>query len=208
MATPTMAQFGNYQKAFDYFNRELFVGKLPQCMLNLSRAAKVRGFYWPARWENAGEKKEGEPTKLAEISLNPDELHRPAKLSMSTLVHEMAHHWQEIFGKPSRSGYHNLEWAHKMISLGLYPSSTGEPGGKMVGDKVTHYIVENGPYERAFNKIPQDILLPWSSFASEKPKQKKPSKNPYQCPVCQSKVWGRPGMSIICGECDEAMEQQ
>jgi hypothetical protein len=31
--------------------------------------------------------------------------------SLSTLVHEMAHLQQNHFGKSSRTGYHNKEWA-------------------------------------------------------------------------------------------------
>ena len=31
----------------------------------------------------------------------------------------MCHQWQQHFGKPSRNGYHNKQWADKMESVGL-----------------------------------------------------------------------------------------
>jgi hypothetical protein len=58
----------------------------------------------------------------------------------------MAHVWQHAHGKPTRNGYHNKEWAAKMDSLGLVPSSTGAPGGKRTGQSVSHYIAAGGPF--------------------------------------------------------------
>jgi hypothetical protein len=36
--------------------------------------------------------------------------------SLSTLFHEKAHLWQHHFGNPSRTGYHNKEWAACMAA--------------------------------------------------------------------------------------------
>ena len=35
------------------------------------------------------------------------------------LVHEMVHLWHHHEGKPSRSGYHNTDWADKMATVGV-----------------------------------------------------------------------------------------
>ena len=85
-----------------------------------------------------------------EIALNPAHFagRTPAEM-LSTLVHEMAHLWQHHFGKPSRSGYHNKEWAAKMREIGLIPTDTGQPGGKDTGQKVTHNIEEGGRFDQA-----------------------------------------------------------
>ena len=40
----------------------------------------------------------------------------------------MTHLEQAHFGKPSRNGYHNKEWADLMERVGLMPSDTGAPG--------------------------------------------------------------------------------
>ena len=62
----------------------------------------------------------------------------------------MVHLWQHHFGKPSRAGYHNKEWAEKMHAVGLHPSDTGQPGGKETGQQMTHYIAPGGPFQAAF----------------------------------------------------------
>ncbi len=61
----------------------------------------------------------------------------------------MCHLWQHHFGTPSRTGYHNKEWAAKMREVGLIPSDTGKPGGKDTGQKVSDYLEEGGRFERA-----------------------------------------------------------
>lgn len=46
-----------------------------------------------------------------------------------------------------------------MIEVGLIPSNTGEVGGKQTGQKMTHYIEENGRYEKVFNRMPKKYFL-------------------------------------------------
>ena len=45
-------------------------------------------------------------------------------------------------------GYHNAEWASKMESVGLVPSTTGAPGGARVGQAVSHYVDGEGRWQR------------------------------------------------------------
>src|SRR5436190_208669 len=104
---PTLEQFTGFQAAFDYFNKRLFGGKLRPCILNFSRGRRFYGFFAPDRWEDSKH-------KCHEITLNPDCLKRPLIASFATLCHEMIHLWQRDFGNPSRSGYHNWQWAEKM----------------------------------------------------------------------------------------------
>ncbi len=54
--------------------------------------------------------------------------------------------WQYRFGKPGRTRYHNEQWATKMESIGLMPSSTGQPGGKRTGDSMADYAIEGGAF--------------------------------------------------------------
>jgi hypothetical protein len=37
------------------------------------------------------------------------------------------------------------------------------------------------------------------------PKARK-NKITYECPDCQARVWGKPNLSIVCGECDSKFE--
>ncbi len=129
---------------------------------------------------------------------------REPRLVISTLVHEMVHLWQQEFGTPSRSGYHNREWAEAMEAVGLMPSDTGLPGGKRTGQRVTHYVVPGGRFEVAFEAMPPGYLLPWTSGAAssgpEKPKSGR-DKVRYRCPGCGTNVWGKPGLMVDCGVC-------
>lgn len=202
-AAPTSSQFTAFQQMFDYFNRTLFGGALPPVILNFSRKANTYGFFAPERWEQ-GEK------VAHEISLNPAYLKtRDQRAVVSTLVHEMAHHWQQELGAPSRRGYHNEEWATKMEEIGLMPSSTAAPGGSRVGYKVSHYIVEGGRFALAYAKMPREYLLPWLCWegaAGAKAKTpRQTSKVKFTCEKCGCNAWGKPNLKLVCGDCDEPM---
>jgi hypothetical protein len=128
----------------------------------------------------------------------------------STLVHEMVHLWQQEFGRPSRTGYHNAEWAAKMDEVGLTPTSTGAPGGARVGQAVTHFIATGGRFAEAFAAMPSKFLLPWSCEELEDGQGKKPAsrnKVKYTCTGCATNVWGKPGLAVVCGDCEEAFEE-
>jgi predicted SprT family Zn-dependent metalloprotease len=140
---PSREQWDALQAQFHFFNAALFEGKLPEPILNMSRHAKSRGFFAPERWQRGGE---ADNAKTHEISLNPDCFNRDQRSIASTLVHEMAHLWQATFGKNASRGYHDKEWALKMETIGLMPSSTGAPGGKRTGKNMTHYIIEGGGF--------------------------------------------------------------
>jgi hypothetical protein len=133
---PTVATYNEFQEAYSYFNESLFDRTLPDCLITLAHQAGSYGYFRCEPFVN----RDGERTD--EISLNPRFFaSRTDRGVLSTLVHEMAHLEQSHFGKPGRTGYHNRQWANKMIHLGLYPSNTGQPGGRETGYSMTHYIV-------------------------------------------------------------------
>jgi SprT-like family. len=200
---PTEHQYCCYRMAFDYFNERLFDNDLPGVMLSFSRKAKTKGFFAKDRWSYENDSL---ISTINEISINPDLLRRPMNEIMSTLVHEMTHLWQQEYGKPSRSTYHNREFADKMEAVGLFTSDTGQPGGKRVGQSISHYIVEGGAFDRAFAEMPETIMFPWMSGEAEKPTQakaKNESKVKYTCPGCNQNAWGKPGLKLGCHACKE-----
>ncbi len=199
---PTIEQWQQYQAAFDYFNKRLFDGQLPACILNFSRhnQNRSRGYFSPDRWH-----KNGQTTH--EINLSPRILTTDEPIqSLSTLVHEMVHLWQQVYGNPPQNCYHNKEWADKMEEVGLVPSTTGEPDGKRTGMCCSHYVQEGGPYARAFEEAPPEIVLPWQPTHEGEGKVKAPpSKVAYRCPACGIKAWGKPGLALKCLACDQPM---
>lgn len=146
--SPTLEVYDELQTAYEHFNRELFDGSLPNCLITLQRAKASLGFFSAQRFTNLF----GELTD--EIAMNPAYFAiRGIKDTLSTLTHEMVHLWQAHYGKPARGRYHNREWAAKMIAIGLMPSYDEKPGGKKVGEHISHYTVTGGRFERAFNRL-------------------------------------------------------
>lgn len=221
----TKKQFTTLNDLFDYYNEMLFNGELKNCLVNMSRHKGAHGFFAPERWK---ESTEGEI--VHEISLNPDTMNRTPKEWQSTLVHEMVHLWQEQTGNTERRGYHGKKFANKMELVGLIASHNGRLGGRRTGQSMTHYVQENGPFEIAFNAIEETQLeglkLPFvpnrqqsnlsaviaglgsgsgdDEDEAPEPKQRLLSgvKIKYEC-SCKNRVWGKPSLNIICGECNE-----
>lgn len=196
------------QTAFNFFNLAIFNNDLPPTVITLQRGKKFRGYFM----SNAFGHRKQANLAAHEIAMNPDEfVGRDDRSILSTLVHEMAHHWQQIFGKPGKGGYHNKEWAHKMIEIGLQPVSIDRPG-EMIGRRVTHDIIPNDTFDNACTEfLSSGYYLVWESRTTifkRSAKKRKPSKVAYTCPVCDAKVWGKPGLSVLCGECQKSLDQQ
>lgn len=261
---PTDELYQSLLEAYEHFNKTLFDGRLPEVIFTVQRQKGVLGYFAPDRWSSM------EGRRCHEIAINPAHLGQSRVIDvLQTLVHEMAHCWQHCFGSPGRGSYHNREWADKMIDIGLQPTSTGLPGGNVVGQQMSDYPITGGPFlltcetlistrsynipwidrrsvpksvrhensahttaeviggqehfEEAAHEVPapagQDTdglsiaelmrmtyaeLLPEESFVPVPPKAR--PKNKYQCPECANRVWGKPDMHIICGDCNAAFE--
>ena len=234
--TPTKSQFEAFESAYNYFNQVLFHYELPPVILNLSRKSKAMGFAAPNRWVKADRTKTVDLSKpeiistssgveMHELSINPEILLLSPIDVYSTLVHEQCHVWQFHCGKPSRNGYHNKEWANKMIEVGLMPSSTGKPGGVITGQQMSDYPIEDGVFLKALSAMPQSFKLPFVSLEAKhkytqlsndinNPSQTTPTSPPkpknkvkYSCQGCNTNIWGKPNINVICGDCDLRFEE-
>ena len=205
----TVQQYREFQEAYDYFNGELWEGKLPQLMVTLQRKPRMAGHFAPERYQHRTE-----TDVIHEIALNPDVfVGQTDEQILDTLVHEMAHVWQQTFGKPGRRGYHNKEWGAEMKRIGLYPSSTGEPGGKEVGEHMSDYIMDGGRFQESCRKLlDRGFRLDWQSRdrsndgggeegEGEEQEPKKKGRIKYTCPGCELNAWAKPDVSLLCGQC-------
>lgn len=221
---PTAQAYGDLNTAYAHFNAALFGGELPGCLITLQRKNGCFGYFCGDRFAH---KEGGEVTD--EIALNPSHFaERSTERTLSTLAHEMVHLWQHHFGKPSRSAYHNKEWAAKMREVGLIPTDTGQPGGKETGQRVTHLIEDGGPFARACAELVGDGYgVAWvensyggGSLAGgeggeddgeegddpDAAKAAAKKKVKYTCPACGINAWGKPGLRLICGEDNQPLE--
>lgn len=200
----TAKHYGTLDKAFDYFNAHLFEGGLPDTIITMNRKKRVRGYFHHDKFQNRTSH-EG----LSEISLNPDEfLERDDLEILSTLVHEMTHLWQAIYGDAPRKGYHDKEFSRKMYSLGLQTSSTGEPDGKPIGQRMSHYILRAGQFEivaKGFTLKEGKILIESLPDPEKEKKEKKKTRYKYTCPECGMAAWAKKSANIACGDCKESM---
>lgn len=144
MKSLSSSYYDFFTTAFDYFNEQLFDNTLPPVIFTVNRKKSLVGCFSFERWVD------GAGVKQHEIGMNPQHISRlPLIEVFQTLVHEMVHEKQFCFGKPSRGGYHNKEWANDMISVGLMPSTTGKPGGKVTGQGMSDYPMPNGKFMKA-----------------------------------------------------------
>ena len=221
----TTIQFKTLDDLYRFYNQAIFGGTLSDCIVNMSRHGGAYGFFAANRWRGENEAKK----IIHEISINPDFMNREDIEWHSTLVHEMCHLWQEDFGKPSRGGYHNRQWADKMVQVGLMPTDTGEPGGKQTGQYVTHYIIPDGRFEQVFKTLSSEDLQnlrlrykPTLAALSAKPvrigssggddggepeagaggddERRSGKRKKYTC-GCGCNVWGKSGLLLKCGLC-------
>jgi predicted SprT family Zn-dependent metalloprotease len=201
--SPTEEAYADFYTAWDYFNGVLFENKLPDCLITMQRAKRSKGFFASERFGH----RQRDTEIVDEIALNPATfLDRTDREIVSTLVHEMVHQWQHHFGKPSRRGYHNKQWAAKMIEVGLVPSHTGEPGGKRTGQSMSHYIEENGLYDTKWKTLAASgFTLNYQDRQAIGVGTIQRTKVCYACPVCSIQVWGKPDLRLICENCNERM---
>jgi len=159
---PTQQTYDELQQAFDHFNETLFLPifghLLPHCIITLQRERRTFGYYSDERFVNRGE-----GGVVDEIAMNPSYFSiRPIEHTLSTLAHEMCHQYQRHFGNPGRRGYHNREWSEMMGRLGLISSSTGQPGGRRVGERMSHYAAPDGPFEQSCAELlTRNFCLSW-----------------------------------------------
>lgn len=143
--TPTMELYEALNKAYDFFNDVLFNGELPPCIISAPRRERrIAGYYR----KGAFVRRKDNNVAIDEIAIN-SLIFENIKEVLQTLVHEMCHLKQAHFGTPSRPGYHNKEFADIMESVGLVASTTGKPGGKKVGQKMSDYPIPDGIFLKA-----------------------------------------------------------
>ena len=147
---PTSETYQCFLYAYNFFSEELFDNSLPKVLFTYQRKNKTMGYASSKRWIDTN------GAFIDELAMNPEYFARYAMIEIfDTLVHEACHIWQFHYGKQSRKGYHNKDWGDKMESIGLYPSSTGRPGGNKTGQRMSDYIIKDGPFIKSCAKLKQ-----------------------------------------------------
>jgi hypothetical protein len=198
----TPIEYSGLQEAYDHFNSELFEGALVDVFVTYQRKARSDGYFASNRFASRHTE-----SPRHELALNPDGfLGCSDKQIVQTLVHEMCHVWQHQYGDPSGGGYHNREWSAKMKTSGLYPSSTGMPGGRETGHSMSDYIIPGDRFDQSYDKL---AATGWRLNLESAPRAGVPgntnSKTKFTCEQCQQNAWGKPNLFVICGLCGSIM---
>jgi len=194
---PTKIAYTSLRQAYDFFNRQLFGNSLPHCLITMHKKGNSYGYF---AFRKFGTLDGGEVTD--EICLNPKRfLKGELRDSLSTLVHEMVHLQQYHFGKPSRRGYHNKQWGVMMDAVGLTPSDSGRPGGKRTGQRMSHYIVDDGSYDIACAKFLKAGVDFYADIWPEGERRERRLKTKYTCPDCGLNAWAKPNAELDCHKC-------
>jgi SprT-like family len=197
------------EAAFNHFNDALFGGRLPPCLITVSsKDARSMGYFANERFAQS----DGSAI-LDNINMGPLFFDRGSRAVLSTLVHEMTHLEQFRFGTPSRGGYHNTAWGALMRRVGLEPSNTGAPGGKTTGQQMSHYVIDGGPFDVAYDALIRsgwNDILPVDIWRTGIGKKKKPgaTRVKYTCPSCDLNAWAKPDARFACVDCAELMLPQ
>lgn len=205
---PTREMYDELTLAYDHFNRTLFDGQLPACLITLQRSKKSYGYFSADRFANAN----GALTD--EIALNPSHFAtRGIEEVLATLVHEMVHLWQHHFGSPGRGRYHNREWAEQMKSIGLHPSADGTEGAAETGEAMSHRIVAGGAFEKAAARlVGRSFRIAWADHVAAAGDASSPAEGSgedkvakagkwfkFECRTCQQTARAKFDASLICG---------
>ena len=230
-----LPQYACYTRLYDIFNAVFFGNELDPVMLVFQDMRGAQGMYKYHSREEVDEKGEKKMVnqgiwsdgkqRLSEISLNPKAhftqfAEGRGEDAISTVVHEIAHHWEYSSAVASdnkipKNNYHGKVFAEKMESMGLITTNDGTKDGARTGRTMTHYVAEDGPFQRVYKLLPDSLLWPLKGPQSSKGKQLIPpviskpkvhrsrNKVKYECPLihkvsekgdraCDTVVWSKP----------------
>lgn len=198
-----MILYDSLEKAFDFYNRNLFKSKLPEVVFSIENRNNIKGFFSSSCFMNSNSK------KVSKITLNSVYFEKgKEKAVLSTLVHEMCHLMMFMEGEKCTAGYHSKKWAELMCSIGLIPTDNGKKDGKMTGFTMTHYIEKGGKFDLFTEKLLNGgfkfnvINAKENSFdAAEKKHSLRGKRYLYKC-GCSS-FWGRKGLKVSCLSCNK-----
>lgn len=195
----TKKQYGDLDEAYSYFNKHLFENKLPECLITLHRHKNARGYHWHNKFVSRKNKE-----NISEIALNPDCFENQTDIEiLSILAHEAVHVQQCLIGDPPRKGYHDKGFAILMSEIGLQASSTGEPGGKTTGQRMSHYILEGEKFEKVAGAfLLSGEKIQWNSSKSEvSTKDRKKTREKFVCTQCLQNAQAKKTAKLVCGTC-------
>lgn len=226
--------YAKIQTVIDELDKRFFSGvkkeKIPQLVFainNKCRSCVVAYVQADALYDKKTD------TKLQYMGINPDYLDRNLGEILSTICHELCHVYEHAYIHIPRGGYHDRQWSELMKDCGLEPKYLNSSK-----TAVTHTIVKDGAFEKFVSDFEEKYGADYFNIVSysaevmrrtrkelgieddgeddtpradnaDKPiKKYNRNKIKYVCHGCDSKVWGKSGLSIHCNDCDCDYEEE
>jgi len=204
--------------AADKINAHCFKGRIPEFIVSYIQKKNVPSHFQPNRFQRA----DGDLVHGLAFNSTLQGI-RNQKDSLTTIGYELTRLARYEFGPINQrggrgsNGYHDKPWAMLAESIGLQPSDTGLPNGKITGSKMSYYLIEGGPLEIAIQEL-LDIgfRINWhdrltfqnigatDNFEEEIPAPKK-DRIKFTCKNCGLNAWAKPSARLKCESCDLLM---
>jgi len=167
-----------FNKAYDLFNKRLHNGALPGGKFDFRPLSKSLSQFKAAKVHDIQDGYHDHIIINSTMLLKADEIKILAALDDAMISQE-----QFYFGEPGRNAYRNKERASMSKEVGLFPSNTGQEGGKETGDYLSFYIIEDSPfYEAAKEFLSYGYKIQWEEI-KQPPAASNENKNiKYVCP--------------------------
>jgi hypothetical protein len=199
--TPTIGEYGSFQRAFDHLNFHLFGGQLDQVLFTLERQGGCVAYFAADVYTE----RHNPDHHVHQINITPDYLagDRPKMDILGVIGHQMCREREHMVHGPLSGNYTRKTGAEIMKAVGLYPSKTGMPGGDETGKGIQFYIIKGSDFERvAKNLIASDWEVDLGSTFREgrQAKERKPAPM-LVCELCGQDVKAKHGLQISCTDC-------
>lgn len=237
MTSPTETTYQEFQYAYDWFNQHLFNGKLPPCLITLQREKQAYSYFSSNRFVSSlGDKTDEIALNPVYFSICPPEetmqtlVHemchlwqfhfgKPGRRGYHNK--EWGNKMETIGLMPSSTGKEGGKKtgdkvADYIIIGGEFEKQCNDLFS--TGFKITwsdKYPARNKILEAIESGTIEDMqeqLEEWGVEVTENGEiiiesQSKPTRFKYLCPECNSQVWGKSNLNIICGNCNKKLDQ-
>jgi len=129
------------------------------------------------------------------ININRCHLDRPLWQILAILIHEMCHSWQNLYGKPSGSWFHNKEFKLKMSEIGIVTDNKGRH--LKVADPFVFFLEKHGIKFGCPKDSKGDIEVPQKPKIAGRSKLKK-----WECLCGQTARVGKKEFFAACTLCE------
>lgn len=226
---PTTQAYAELQAAFVHYNDALFDGKLPFCLITMQREKRTYGYFSAGRFLHRQDKSRTDEIAMNPSYFGVVPLLEILQTLVHEMAHSWQHHFgdpgrrsyhnkewgakMEAIGlMPSSTGKPGgAKTGEKMAD---YPIAGGRfmlaTDALLTTDFKISWVDRFTPHtgiaallvgpEGGQDDESEDGEL--ASLLSPMPAGSRSNREKYRCPTCNAQAWGKPGLSLLCGEPD------